>query len=70
MPNMMIIGITSAAMVLLVLNAALVAWFVIRRQNKSSAEAEAPNDDAYSKEDNQSVYKVSVERKSLDLDSH
>lgn len=70
MPNMMIIGITSAAMVLLVLNAALVAWFVIRRQNKSSAEAEAPNDDAYSKEDNQSVYKVSVERKSLDLVSH
>lgn len=54
----MIIGITSAAMILLVLNAALVAWFVIRRQNKNSAETETPNDDAYSKEDNQSVYKV------------
>lgn len=58
MPNFMIIGITSAAMVLLILNAALVAWFVIRRQNKNANEVEAPNDDAYSKEDNQSVYKV------------
>lgn len=60
MPNMMIIGITSAAMVLLILNAALVAWFVIRRQNKSTTETETPNDDAYSKEDNQSVYKVFI----------
>lgn len=58
LPNVMIIGITSAAMVLLVLNAALVAWFVIRRQNKSQGEAEPSNDDAYSKDDNQSVYKV------------
>ncbi|SPP75591.1 blast:Nephrin [Drosophila guanche] len=58
LPNVMIIGITSAAMVLLVLNAALVAWFVIRRQNKSQGEAEPSNDDVYSKDDNQSVYKV------------
>lgn len=34
MPNLVIIGITSAAMILLVLNAALVAWFVTRKQNK------------------------------------
>lgn len=62
LPNVMIIGITSAAMVLLVLNAALVAWFVIRRQNKSQGEAEPSNDDAYSKDDNQSVYKVRLRR--------
>lgn len=60
MPNAMIIGITSAAMILLILNAALVAWFVIRRQTKSSNDTEMPNDDAYSKEDNQSVYKVCI----------
>ncbi|XP_037946701.1 nephrin [Teleopsis dalmanni] len=60
MPNFMIIGITSAAMVLLVLNAALVAWFVIRRQNKNTSESESPNDDAYSKDDNQSVYKLPI----------
>lgn len=64
MPNLMILGITSAAVVLLVLNAALVAWFVIRRQNKNSNETESPNDDAYSKDDNQSVYKVSFLKKS------
>ncbi|XP_017149370.1 nephrin isoform X2 [Drosophila miranda] len=63
LPNVMIIGITSAAMVLLVLNAALVAWFVIRRQNKSQGEAEPSNDDVYSKEDNQSVYKADVQKK-------
>ncbi|KAM7345697.1 hibris isoform 4-T4 [Cochliomyia hominivorax] len=67
MPNMMIIGITSAAMVLLVLNAALVAWFVIRRQNKNSTETEAPNDDAYSKEDNQSVYKLPISALQADV---
>ncbi|XP_033251166.1 nephrin-like isoform X2 [Drosophila miranda] len=63
LPNVMIIGITSAAMVLLVLNAALVAWFVIRRQNKSQGEAEPSNDDVYSKDDNQSVYKADVQKK-------
>ncbi|XP_017838781.1 nephrin isoform X2 [Drosophila busckii] len=63
LPNVMIIGITSAAMVLLVLNAALVAWFVIRRQNKSQGETEPSNDDAYSKDDNQSVYKADVQKK-------
>ncbi|XP_055904488.1 nephrin isoform X2 [Eupeodes corollae] len=57
MPNLVIIGITSAAMILLILNAALVAWFVIRRQNKDSAESEHQADDAYSKDDNQSDYK-------------
>ncbi|XP_068144561.1 nephrin isoform X1 [Drosophila tropicalis] len=60
LPNVMIIGITSAAMVLLVLNAALVAWFVIRRQNKSQGETEPSNDDVYSKDDNQSVYKLPI----------
>ncbi|XP_037715828.1 nephrin isoform X2 [Drosophila subpulchrella] len=63
LPNVMIIGITSAAMVLLVLNAALVAWFVIRRQNKSQSEAEPSNDDVYSKDDSQSVYKADVQKK-------
>ncbi|XP_030560448.1 nephrin [Drosophila novamexicana] len=63
LPNVMIIGITSAAMVLLVLNAALVAWFVIRRQNKTQGETEPSNDDAYSKDDNQSVYKADVQKK-------
>ncbi|XP_023299078.2 nephrin isoform X1 [Lucilia cuprina] len=67
MPNMMIIGITSAAMGLLILNAALVAWFVIRRQNKNSTETEAPNDDAYSKEDNQSVYKLPISALQADV---
>lgn len=38
MPNLVIIGITSAAMILLVLNAALVAWFVTRKQNKGKKE--------------------------------
>ncbi|KAL9915607.1 nephrin isoform X2 [Glossina fuscipes] len=67
MPNFMIIGITSAAMVLLILNAALVAWFVIRRQNKNANEVEAPNDDAYSKEDNQSVYKLPISALQADV---
>ncbi|XP_030387432.1 nephrin [Scaptodrosophila lebanonensis] len=60
LPNVMIIGITSAAMVLLVLNAALVAWFVIRRQNKTQGDTEPSADDAYSKDDNQSVYKLPI----------
>ncbi|KAL5285582.1 NPHS1 family protein [Megaselia abdita] len=63
MPNLVIIGITSAAMILLVLNAALVAWFVTRKQNKDSTDNDAPNDDVYSKDDNQSDYKESNQKK-------